>query len=741
MKRRYVLFGVLLLALVLLVGMKAPAVHAAGPSFTPVCPQRTYQSGPDAEQAITKIFFPFATSPCNYPFQVPFQNEWMGSGHADKTAEAFNDWNDSDTKTVPVGCAKCHSTPGYRDYIGADGSPANTGNTVDVAPPIGTTVECVACHNNVTSTKTTVTFPSGVTLTGLGDESRCMECHQGRESMESVKRAIAAIPPSDTDVVSPTLATGGVRLHYLAAAATFYGSEVRAGYEYTRELGVNYDVKFNHVEGYDTCIECHDPHTLQIKLSECKTCHTNVQTADDFAKIRMAGSLADYDGDGNVTEGVGQEIDGLREKLWTAVRAYASQVSGKAICFDGSRFYVDTNDNGTCDTGESTRYNAFTPRLLKATHNYYIVANAPAQFVHGGKYIIQLAYDSIMDLNPKINPPVDMANAHRGDPGHFNGSQMAWRDWDADPAVPGSCARCHSAEGVPFFKKEGVNVSAKQSNGLMCSTCHANVGGDWARIKFADITFPSGAKLSLAAQDGDGDSNLCLFCHQGRAWSGSIATAIAGKELDTPTTALRFTNVHYFAAGATLFGNDAKGIYQFEGKTYRNRFAHVPDFDACTECHGVHELNVKETRCTMCHGAFASLQDIRFATSFADYDGDGNLTEGLYYEIETMAEKLYTALKAYGVAVGKPIVYDAHAYPYFFNDTNGNGVKDADETTSYNGFTPRSLRAAYNYQYYQKDPGQFAHNGKYVLQALYDNLEDLGASPQIDVDMTGLVRP
>ncbi len=737
MKRRYVLFGVLLLALALLVGVGAPAVHAAGPSFTPVCPQRTYQSGPDAEQAITKIFFPFATSPCNYPFQVPFQNEWMHSAHADKTAEAFNDWNDANPPVVPVGCAKCHSTPGYRDYLGADGSAPGV---VNVAPPIGSTVECVACHNDVTSTKTTVTFPSGVTLTGLGDESRCLECHQGRESGETVNRVTAAIPVADSDVVSPTLSTGGVRLHYLAAAATFYGKEVKAGYQYP---GMSYDARYAHVEGYDTCLGCHDPHTLEIKLNECKTCHTNVQTADDFAKIRMAGSLADYDGDGNVTEGVGEEIQGLREKLWTAVRAYASQVSGKAIAFDGSRFYVDTNNNGVRDTGEDTRYNAFTARLLKATHNYYIVHKAPAQFVHGGKYIIQLAYDSIMDLNPKINPPVDMANAHRGDPGHFNGSTEAWRHWDAEAAVPGSCARCHSAEGVPFFKKEGVNVSAKHSNGLMCSTCHTSLT-TWARIKFDNVTFPSGAVLSLAAQDGDGDSNLCLLCHQGRAWSGSIATAIAGKDLDTPTTALRFTNVHYFAAGATLFGNDAKGIYQFEGKTYKARNAHVPTFDACTECHGVHELNVKVTQCAMCHPGvvtMADLENIRFPSSFADYDGDGNTTEGIYHEIETMADKLYTALKAYGVAVNKPIVYSASAYPYFFNDTNGNGVKDPDENTAYNGFTPRSLRSAYNYQYVQKDPGQFAHNPKYILQALYDNIEDLNASPLIDVDMTGLVRP
>jgi len=134
-------------------------------------------------------------------------------------------------------------------------------------------------------------------------------------------------------------------------------------------------------------------------------------------------------------------------------------------------------------------------------------------------------------------------------------------------------------------------------------------------------------------------------------------------------------------------------------------------------------------------GAFGGNQG-----SNVDYDGDGSKTEGIYGEIDTMAAKLYAAMQLYATnIVGTPIAYNANAYPYFFVDANGNGVVDADEKTGYNKFTPRLLRTAYNYQYVQKDPGQFAHNAKYVLQALYDGLEDLGQ--RVTVDMTGLVRP
>ena len=144
--------------------------------------------------------------------------------------------------------------------------------------------------------------------------------------------------------------------------------------------------------------------------------------------------------------------------------------------------------------------------------------------------------------------------------------------------------------------------------------------------------------------------------------------------------------------------------------------------------------------CSGCHTGVESKDDhqgIRMSTT--DYDGDGDAKEGVAVEIATMADALYVSMQAYGADVaGTDIVYDSHTYPYFFIDTNGNGTADSDEAAyanQYNAWTPRLLRAAYNYQYAAKDPGGFAHNGKYIMQALYDSLEDVGA------DVTELTRP
>jgi hypothetical protein len=647
--------------------------------------------------------------------EVPYEADWASSAHADATAEAFIHWDTDDPPQVPTSCAKCHSTPGYRDFLGVDGTAAGK---VDNAAPVGATIECIACHNEATAVMDSVVFPSGVEVTGLGDESRCMQCHQGRESTVSVEARITAANVPNDDTVSPALSFRNI--HYYAAAATRWGGVVKGGYQYA---GKSYDVKFAHVEGIDTCISCHNPHTLKVKVEMCGTCHDGVVGPENLRGIRYLGSTSDYDGDGDVAEGINDEMAGLREILYAAIRAYAA-AGGTPIVYDPHThpyFFIDANNNGQFDEGEAG-YNAFTARLVRSTYNYQVSIKDPGAFAHNAKYIIQLLYDSIEDMDPGL-----VAGLHREDAGHFAGSQEPFRHWDEDGEVSGSCSKCHSATGLPFFLKEGVSASQPLSNGLLCSTCHDAIP-QFTRRQAGLVVFPSGAELDI----GD-DSNLCINCHQGRQSTISMDAAIAGLPLDTVAPSLRFLNVHYYATGATLFGTEAKGAYEYAGKTYKGRFGHVERFDTCIECHDTHKLEVQTPLCGGCHGGAQDPHDIRRGGT--DYDGDGDTKEGLAKEIETVRAALYAAIQSYAVNVGGvAIVYDAHTNPYFFADTNGNGQVDAGEGR-YSTFTPRLLQAAYNYQYSVKDPGGFAHNGKYILQVLYDSLADLGAN------VTGLVRP
>jgi len=677
------------------------------------------------------------TTPQETP-EIPYFAEWAASPHADAESEAFIHWNEEESKTIPEGCAKCHSTIGFKDFVGADKSAAGK---VDKPAAIGTTVTCTACHNSGTEAMSTVSFPSGAELTGLGNEAVCLTCHQGTAAGASVDAQIEKVKPANDDTPMPnSQEKPGItftNIHYFAAAVSRYGKEVAGGYQYPDK---QYDAMFDHVIGVENCQDCHDSHSLELKVDVCADCHTGATTVEGVRKIRSVASLVDYDGDGNTTEGMKDEVDGVRAVLLTAIQSYSKDVAKAPIAYDPAAypyFFNDKNSNGKADADEAVfpnQYNSWTARMAKAAFNFQTATKDPGAYAHGGKYIIQLMYDSIEDLNTKLTTKVDLTKMHRIDHGHFAGSEEAFRHWDEEEGmVPGSCVRCHTGEGLPMFVKEGAVISLPASNGLLCETCHTDLSKPGtALVQLAAVPFPSGATLGFGENN---PSNLCLECHQGRESTVSVNRAIGTSEPDAVNEKLSFRNVHYFAAGATLFGTDAKGMYEYKGQTYAGQFKHPAPADTCAGCHDAHALGVNEASCKTCHAAAATPADIRMST-VGDFDGDGDDKEGLQGEIDTMAETLLAAIQKYAKdKAGTAIGYSATTYPYFIIDANGNGKLEATETDRYATWTPRLLEAAYNYQYVMKDPGAAVHNGKYVIQVLYDSIKDIGG------DVSKMKRP
>ena len=319
---------------------------------------------------------------------------------------------------------------------------------------------------------------------------------------------------------------------------------------------------------------------------------------------------------------------------------------------------------------------------------------------------------------------------------HADYSSEAFRHWDEDGEIPTSCAACHSSSGfMDYVGADGseagqVDNPAAPLSVVECATCHTPTAE-----ALDSVAFPSGAMISNL-----GSSATCTVCHQGRQSTSSVNAAVTGLGDDTPSADLNFINVHYRVAAAMLFGTEVKGAYEYDGKEYGGKFAHVPGLDTCSSCHNPHSLDVALENCVGCHKVDA-LGDIR--TSSVDYDGDGDLAEGISGEIQSLHQTLGTAMYAYASEVtGAPIIYTAGAYPYFFNDTNGNGAGEPGETiypNRYASWTPRLLKAAYNYQYIAVDPGAYAHNPHYAIQILLDSISDL--AEKVAVDMPETSRP
>ena len=123
--KRFIGFTILLSLGLVLVACQAAATQVAAPTqapqpiVIPTCP--AIPACPTAEPGVT----------------APFEEAWAASPHNDAAAEAFVHWDETEDKSVPAACATCHSTTGYQDFLGADGSEAGK---VDKPAPIGTTI-------------------------------------------------------------------------------------------------------------------------------------------------------------------------------------------------------------------------------------------------------------------------------------------------------------------------------------------------------------------------------------------------------------------------------------------------------------------------------------------------------------------------------------------------------------------------------------------------------------------------
>lgn len=319
---------------------------------------------------------------------------------------------------------------------------------------------------------------------------------------------------------------------------------------------------------------------------------------------------------------------------------------------------------------------------------------------------------------------------------HGNYHSRSFTYWNTDGAVPESCAMCHSETGFLDYLGVGGHTPGQVDHPgtintvIGCASCHT------AEAHALDaVSFPSGVEVA-----GLGESATCMVCHQGRQSADQVAARVAGKAEDEVSEELAFINIHYAASAATMMGSVARPGYQYAGRDYVGRFAHVPGADTCVACHEPHSTTVATDGCIACHRGAEDLRDIR--TQHRDFAGTDDRSGGIHSEIVALKAQLLDAIRLYAADVaGTPIAYAA-SHPYFFTDPTGTGVLSEDQITRdnrYQSWTPRLLKAAYNYQVASKDPGGYVHNPTYMVQILHDSLADLAEATGADV--THLTRP
>jgi len=311
--------------------------------------------------------------------------QWARSGHSDFHSESFAHWNEDGA--IPPVCATCHSGAGFRSLYGLDGSEPGLPQT---PVPVGGVVDCDTCHNPGLATIDAIRLPSGEQHPVTGYEAACMTCHQGRASSATVAKAVGT---TAEDEVNAEL--GFINPHYAIAAASLLGGSGQLGYQYP---GKSYEPRFIHARPVSTCISCHEPHNLTVAPETCLTCH---QSGESEA-IRI--SRQSYDGSGNLQQGIHDDIKANRQRLFSLMVEYSSEVAGTPLVYDGARhpyFFADHNADGIVDQveGAPVPYASWTPRLLKAAYNWKFVGADGGIHVHNPHYALQLLFDSAEDIS------------------------------------------------------------------------------------------------------------------------------------------------------------------------------------------------------------------------------------------------------------------------------------------------------------------------------------------------------
>jgi len=317
---------------------------------------------------------------------------------------------------------------------------------------------------------------------------------------------------------------------------------------------------------------------------------------------------------------------------------------------------------------------------------------------------------------------------------HADAQSESFTHWDEDGEINENCATCHSGAGFRDFyglDETAVGIQGPTPTGgvIDCDTCHSP-----GLANVTEVALPSGVMHAVSPAE-----TTCMTCHSGRSSGVRIEAAIAEKPVDTVDPELGFINPHYRLAGAIWLGAIAQAGYEFADKTYSSQFFHARPIETCASCHDPHTLQINEDVCSTCH-ANGEPDAIRLAR--LSYDGSGDLTQGIRSDLAANAALLLSLIEEYSVEVaGTGIVYEEH-YPYFFVDANLDSRADEVDgrAAKYDSWTPRMLRAAFNWKLITADPGAFVHNPHYALEILYDSIEDMWTAMGRDVAELNIKR-
>lgn len=659
-------------------------------------------------------------------------------------------------------CKVCHSLAHTTQFYWLVGQASSNS--------LGINHECEACHGGGQ-----YHFGSGPIAYPNPDINRCSACHSTQVSgvLASSHNGENA---ANTNMVT-TSRTGG----------TCQACHTLEGYiEYAKIVSDNTTGTYAALNPapatfhYPGCAACHDPLKAQLRATPNWNPNNNSVSGDQFDmctschKLIMPTSGTLIASGQAYTVSTGSGADGIwfnaddTKSAGTATVAYTHNTSWFRII---ASTHFDNPDSSSVVEGYNIRRNGANPCFdchgheLHTNTRYANTTEAGrdatptrytdwAQSAHAGgiltnKYAVARTNGVNKSGTANLTDEVMGVGATP-----VTGPAWTYYNWSQTTGTGNraACQRCHTSTGASNFLSDPVGYVAanntfshlagwtagggsNQKEMLYCWGCHSNASAgelrDPGALSFTGTnSYTNGATAIYPDVAG---SNVCLACHTGRETGDSI-------KLDPDADGVRsFINSHYLTAGGTVFTTSG---YEYAGRNYNNVnfYAHDkigtgdrPGTGSNGPCVGCH-MSTAQSHRFMPVTKDAVTGDITAITSTVCavcHIGGFTLTPTVLNDEE---HEYMAALEVLKAALASKGIFFANSHPYFFIDTNANGVLDAGEISSSNGFTnwagvydlarwKDTMGAAFNANLLIHDPGGFAHNRYYAKGLIWDSID------------------
>ena len=664
-------------------------------------------------------------------------------------------------------------------------------------------VACIQCHTSLTAAqKKEAPFSDQITErfavgrhTGSTRAGDCAACHshEGALLLFSQPEKISTIAQIEglTGELASYTPASSLSKKTCATCHDSHAGSLRGPEPETQEVTLASGLKWDrqvYSKEFQLCTTCHQ---VSLDVSFNPNAGYSDAGAFDYALSGVYAKSAD-NLDPYTNKGIGYHTNSHLNRSFVDTH-FSGELYKKIYYYDVYQGYVQAGDlprdnfvgvlygalnrqrtaRVTPDGPDYDRLVAFYEEYLASPDNVVIKgfgvnpgsnnACSACHDVHSANKLVKPAtspYPYAMNFEANIADAIAYGEGVGATHGNYMGNAFARNvsSTNGDQYASANCTPCHT--GRDYVKMTvgaaKADLGAAAWNPASCVSCHdtAQNAAPLTSPRSMPVgyvfSFPSTGSVSPTAAE-LGASQICFECHRGRTPAGVDVSALPAG----PTNHYDISYLHYNPTFATYYGNDAKMVATYAGKTYRGKstthsvvaplvhtYSGVSGAASCVDCHDVH-TGVRESalsirggqRCIECHDSAWNTWNttgLRVGPEPTENNFDRRLSKA---DVSNTATRLVDIIYARLMATTNT-GFNANLTTFLTSlqaQTDPAAGKEMvklriKERSIAGGWPTKEIAhacASWKVFYYE-DKASFAHNRNFARQVMFDAIESLG---------------